>query len=161
VNNEAKWDYPDSYYENEEWGTQDSTPPGPVNTNRRKVISAIRMKDDKVYDGTKDFDPTKYFAKTLPIAEEATKLAKKRTWTGDTDTVITTRCFVFKNPLDDDGKPTRFQNREELHVWFSFKLNIGVTITSAVEYMVVRVVCSSSLSPSLSLSLLTCMINCI
>lgn len=130
VNNEAKWDYPDNYYENEAWTHVT------VNTKRRKVFQAMLFADDKVYDGTYDFDAKTLKPKALPQDESALKLTKGRIWGPNAGSYkITERCFVFKNPLDDEGNPTRTQPRDDKHLWFSFKLNIGVTISSATTYM--------------------------
>lgn len=123
TNNEAKWDWPDSYYENS----------ATSNPARRKVTRAILYEDDKVYDGSSDFDANTYKAKAMVQDEMATAMAEKRTWEHET-TPIKTRCFVFKNPMEDE-KPKIIQDREDKHLWFSFRLNIGVTFNSATSYM--------------------------
>ena len=112
TNDEAKWDWPDSYYSANDANDANFSP---------TVLQAIAYNDGK---------PT-----PLTIDALATKMAEKRTWEEDV-TPIKARCFIFKNPMKGE-EPTIVQDRENKHLWFSFIINIGVTHSSATAYMVV------------------------
>lgn len=118
INNQAKWDYPGSY----------------SHETDNIVTQALLYTGDNVYDGSAAFDAATYKPVPLPIDETATAMAAKRTYAGDT-TPIKGRCFIFKNPRDDEGKPTISQDRGDHQLWFEFKLSIGVTWNSAASYM--------------------------
>lgn len=124
VNDNKKWDHPDSYYAK--------------NGNNEPVLSAMSFQDGMVYDGS-GFSMSKYKPKQFEIDATATKfadaLAKQRR-ENEGDTLIKTRCFVMKNPLNDKGEGKLRQSRAESEkdLRFSFKLNVGVTHRSARSY---------------------------